>query len=239
MKGCLASLRASEEALNCRTGELAACRSERDQLLALLAALKLRCTKPMKGLQFINQNSDKLDTIDASHACGRASSMYENAWNGVQCNGVPVTNGTVTRPCSASRASCAQPNPPAAPAAGPGPSLSAPASPPSEAPPAAAADPGPGSSSAALPPPPEAPLLTDFLPPGEQWPVQVTMQQVADISELHGLSTMARVFAPLLGGESLQQHVERHGLEACPGPHQEVWGGMGWRHARGGHTKRY
>ena len=51
LKGCLASLRASEEALNCRTGELAACHSERDQLLALLAALKLRCPKPMKDLQ--------------------------------------------------------------------------------------------------------------------------------------------------------------------------------------------
>ena len=75
----------------------------------------------------------------------------------------------------------------------------------------------------------EMPVLTDFLPPCDQWPVQVSLEQVVELSERHQLPTIAWVFAPLLEGESLQQHVERHGLEACPGPHLKVWGGMGWR----------
>ena len=75
---------------------------------------------------------------------------------------------------------------------------------------------------AAAPPPTETPLLTDLLPPCDQWPVQVSLEQVVELSERHQLAIVAKIFAPLLEGESLQQHVERHGLEACPGPHQEV-----------------
>ena len=81
-------------------------------------------------------------------------------------------------------------------------------------------------------------MLTDILPPGPSdtgAPMQVSLQQVVELSERHRLPTIAWIFAPLLEGESLQQHVERHGLEACPGPHQEVWDGMSWRHSRG-HT---
>ena len=105
---------------------------------------------------------------------------------------------------------------------------------------ASAADPGPSGSSssghAAAPPSgTETPLLTDFLAPCDQWPVQVSLEQLVELSERHQLATVVWIFAPLLEGESLQQHVERHGLEACPGPHQEVWNRMGWRHARG-HT---
>ena len=91
-------------------------------------------------------------------------------------------------------------------------------------PPAPAVDPPgvPSCGSAAPPPTAETPLLTNFLPRCDQWPVQVSLQQVVELSERHQLPTIAWIFAPLLEGESLQQHVERHGMEACPGPHQEV-----------------
>ena len=91
---------------------------------------------------------------------------------------------------------------------------------------ASAADTGPSGSSsvhaAAPPSDTETPLLTDFLAPCDQWPVQVSLEQLVELSERHQLATVVWIFAPLLEGESLQQHVERHGLEACPGPHLEV-----------------
>ena len=89
-------------------------------------------------------------------------------------------------------------------------------------------------SATEAPPPPAPQLWSDYLQPnphshdpaapppgGPQWPLEICLQQLEEVSERENLRVTAWQFALLLPGESLHELVMRHG-ESCPGPHQEV-----------------